>query len=244
MKRASVQNALAEVLDSANNSKEFQSLYLGLAQYIDVRELQNKLVAMRIDDSLNDVWIFCEHPDVITIGKRTSAAERSALGLLAADLGMETYEVDRGGEATYHGPGQLICYPIVDLRARGFGVKGFVSKSLDGIAEFLQGYGIRVISELEQAGVWVESINEESRQKIASVGLRIQKGVTNHGFSINIQCNLDVFSRFNPCGLSGLNVTSVLAQEPLVQDHELLTAADNCMRALAKQCYALDSKGA
>jgi lipoate-protein ligase B len=136
-----------------------------------------------------------EHPPVITLGKRASSQDLriSPQGLAARGLAVQS--TDRGGEATYHGPGQIVCYPIMDLRKRKMRIRDFVQRLEETVISTLACFGVRGFRQEKMVGVWTGP-----SEKIASIGVRIRKGVTSHGFSLNVNMNLDPAELVVVCG--------------------------------------------
>jgi lipoate-protein ligase B len=164
--------------------------------------LQRELVAARQAGRIRDVVVLVEHPPVITIGRAGRSANILLPRALLAAQGFEVFEVERGGDVTYHGPGQLVGYPIVDLRALDEDVVRYV-RSLEGaLIGALQQFGISAERERGYPGVWVGG------SKIAAIGVAVKRRVTMHGFALNVAPNLDHFAVINPCGL-GKPVTSM-----------------------------------
>ncbi|MCC6220759.1 MAG: lipoyl(octanoyl) transferase LipB [Deltaproteobacteria bacterium] len=187
--------------------------YLGMRDFLEVRQIQKSFLELRIAGQVRDTLIFCEHPPTITIGNRASVSElKSSLSDLRAS-GVEVVKTNRGGGITYHGPGQVMLYPVISLRERRLGVRSFVSVGLRSISDFLDYFGIVSQPLLDPAGVWVmgNGIAGQNR-KIAAVGLRIDRGVTDHGFCVNIDCELDIYGNFNPCFVPGMHITSVVKE--------------------------------
>ncbi len=190
----------------------------GLCSYPEVRRIQGDLVKKRIAGECGDTVILCEHPPTLSLGRRTREGD---LGQRSAEewarQGVQIVHANRGGAVTYHGPGQLIIYPVCLLRARRAGVRRFVEVWLGAIANCLREIGINADAGLNPPGVWVaggEAGNEERprMRKIGACGLYIEHGVTDHGFSVNWNCELEVFSQFIPCAMPELKVTSAYAE--------------------------------
>ncbi|MDD3905142.1 MAG: lipoyl(octanoyl) transferase LipB [Candidatus Omnitrophica bacterium] len=176
---------------------------LGLIDYEECYKLQKDLVARRRSGQIDDSIILAEHSEVFTIG-RTGNKENV---LVAADelsaIGVKVIRVDRGGDVTYHGPGQLIIYPIIDLKKLGLDLHEYM-RCLESIAiDFLDDYDVYGGRVAGKTGVWVKGA------KIASIGIGAAGWVTFHGMSINLNCDLSRFKMINPCGMSGLEVTSL-----------------------------------
>ncbi len=164
--------------------------------------LQRALVTARQAGRIRDVVLLLEHPPVITIGRAGRSSNILVPRTLLAAQGFEVFEVERGGDVTYHGPGQLVGYPIVDLRALDEDVVRYV-RSLEGaLIGALQQFGISAARSRGYPGVWVGDA------KIAAVGVAVKRRVTMHGFALNVAPNLDHFAVINPCGL-GKPVTSM-----------------------------------
>jgi lipoyl(octanoyl) transferase len=153
--------------------------------------------------------IFVEHPHVYTLGK--SGSENNLLldfiQLQAKDA--DFYRTDRGGDITYHGPGQLVGYPIFDLEKLGIGLREYVSKLEESIILTLSEYGVTGDRLKGATGVWIEPEVEGKSRKICAIGVRVSRYVTMHGFAFNVNTNLDYFKYINPCGFTDKGVTSL-----------------------------------
>lgn len=172
--------------------------------YPDAWALQRELVTARQAGRIRDVVLIVEHPPVITIGRAGRSANILLPRTLLAAQGFEVFEVERGGDVTYHGPGQLVGYPIVDLRAVDEDVVRYV-RSLEGaLIGALRQFGVSAERVRGYPGVWAGD------SKIAAIGVAVKRRVTMHGFALNVAPNLDHFAVINPCGL-GKPVTSMAA---------------------------------
>ncbi|MCI4363460.1 MAG: lipoyl(octanoyl) transferase LipB [Thermoplasmata archaeon] len=169
----------------------------GTRSYPDALAEMRALRAARRRGEIPDTLLLVEHPAVITVG--VQGAELSEL-----PPGIPVVHVERGGHSTYHGPGQLVGYPIVDLDARGRNVRGFVGALESLLVEALAELGLRAGAVAGQRGVWVEG-----ERKIASIGVAVEEWVSFHGFALNVDPDLSVFAAFQPCGLDGRRMTSV-----------------------------------
>jgi lipoyl(octanoyl) transferase len=189
----------------------------GLVPYLEARETQKRIEAVRQADEIPDVLLLLEHPPVYTKGRR---AEPSELGM-GEDWyrmqGIDVCETDRGGRVTYHGPGQLVGYPIVSLRPYGDNVHEYVRGLERLMIGSLAAYGIQaeVIDDL--TGVWVGGRPPEGR-KIGSIGVHVSRGVTTHGFAVNVNNDLQPFEWIVPCGIEGVRMTSVCRELGAEQD--------------------------
>ena len=181
-------------------------LRLGLTDYADALVIQQRLHARVVDGSLKSVLLLLEHPHVYTLGRRGPDAHILAPPEELARLSAKVYRTDRGGEATYHGPGQLVGYPIVDLRSWGLGPLQYVRTLERTIAATLAGFGIDAASDGYPTGVWTGGA------KIAAIGVRVSRGVTTHGFALNVAPDLGYFDHIVPCGIEGCRVTSMAAE--------------------------------
>ena len=191
---------------------------LGLLDYQAAYDLQRRLHAQVVAGELPDLLLLLEHPHVYTLGRRGQQSHILAPDDMLTQLGVETHFTDRGGETTYHGPGQLVGYPIVNLRRWGGGVRKYVQtleQTLIAALAAEYGYGIAAYSEGKPTGVWVGDA------KIAAIGVRVSRSVTMHGFALNVCPDLSFFDHIVPCGMPGARVTSMaqeLGQEIAVSD--------------------------
>lgn len=177
---------------------------LGMLSFADARQAQERLVDERVKKRIGDTIILCEHPPTITLGNRQKKSDLSLTHWEKA--GVRVCETNRGGMMTYHAPGQLILYPVISLKERKQGVRDFLYFFLAAINSALEYVGLASSFDTHPAGVWIEQAS--IKKKIASCGLKIEHGVTNHGFSINLSTNLLPFKHFNACG-QGFPTTSL-----------------------------------
>lgn len=152
------------------------------------------------DTATPDEFWLLEHPPVFTLGR----VARAAHVLDAGDIPL--VQVDRGGQVTYHGPGQIVLYTLVDLRGRGIGVRGLVSTLEQAVIDVLGAEGVEAARRDGAPGVYVEA------RKIAALGLRVRRGCSYHGLALNVDCDLGPFARIDPCGYRGLEVTSTVGE--------------------------------
>jgi lipoyl(octanoyl) transferase len=202
---------------SGVDTGEIRASWLGLVGYGPALELQRSTHAERKAGSAPDSMLLLEHPHVITFGRRADDSHlvTDRAGLEAA--GIELFETDRGGEATYHGPGQLVGYPIIDVRVANLGPVTYVRMLEQSLVEMLAEFGIDAHMVDGETGVWVGGVPNEKRQpsvnpegkKIAAIGVRISGGVTMHGFALNVSTDLAYFQHIIPCGMPDLPFTSV-----------------------------------
>jgi lipoyl(octanoyl) transferase len=180
---------------------------LGLRPYAEALEIQRALRRRRIEGTLaEDVLLLVEHPPVITLGRGTRA---SSLPLAPAALerrGVEVFEVERGGDVTLHAPGQLVGYPILDLRQHRQDLHWYLRSLEDVLIQALGGLGIEADRNPGRTGVWTAG------RKIASIGIHVKQWVTLHGFALNVLTDLDLFDLIVPCGIPQVVMTSVAAE--------------------------------
>ena len=192
-------------------------LQLGRIDYATALELQRSLVELRKRSEVGDVLLLLEHTPVITLGRNAKAEHVLASREQLAARGVEVFECDRGGDVTYHGPGQLVGYPIFDLRGelRGSAAPDGTRKTL-GAVEFVRrleeilirtcaDFGISARRVAGCTGVWTE----QTDAKVAAIGVHISRGVTSHGFALNVSTDLDAFRLIVPCGIPDKSVTSL-----------------------------------
>ena len=169
---------------------------LGLADYVQTWEAMREFTTTRSQATPSQLWLV-EHPPVFTQGQ----AGRPEHVLAAGDI--PVVQTDRGGQVTYHGPGQAVFYLLLSLREAGLGVRGLVSAIEDTVIALLATHGVHAQARVDAPGVYVDG------RKIASLGLRVRRGFTYHGLALNVCNDLEPFARINPCGHAGLEVTSI-----------------------------------
>lgn len=167
---------------------------LGRVEYEPTWRAMQAFTAVRSADTPDEIWLL-EHPPVFTLGQ---AGKREHI---LTDIGVPIVAIDRGGQVTYHGPGQVVVYLLLDLRRRGYGVKELVRRLEQAAIDLLLGFGLAAQRRAGAPGVYVGDA------KIAALGLRIKNGCSYHGLSLNVAMDLTPFSAINPCGYEGLAVT-------------------------------------
>lgn len=197
---------------------------LGRVEYVETARLQRSLRAAREAGELQDVLLLLEHDPVITCGTRTEAGDVA----YARTTDVPVVPVERGGKATYHGPAQVVAYPIFDVQLVDGDVKQLVWRLEEAIVESLRAHGLETGRRAGYPGVWVEPDTEP--RKIASVGLRLTRGVTFHGIAINVACDLTPFTWFTPCGIPDAQMTS-LARE-LGREHAPAAQLEQLVRGV------------
>jgi lipoyl(octanoyl) transferase len=187
------------VADSAISHSPIALKRAGLMQYLDALDLQRSLHREIADGARENTLLLLEHPSVFTAGKRTQMHERPSDGSLVID-------VDRGGKITWHGPGQLVGYPIVRL-AKPTELVGFVREIEGALIEICREIGLSTQRVDGRSGVWV--VDGSSQRKIAAIGIRVASGVSMHGFALNIDPDLSAYDSIVPCGIDDASVTSL-----------------------------------
>lgn len=187
---------------------------LGISEYGGVWDLQNDLFANSL--SLKDKGIqpenfllFCEHPHVITMGKHGKKENLLFQETFLKEKNVSLFQIDRGGDITYHGPGQLVGYPIFDLEYYNIGLKKYIFNLEEIIIRLLDLYNIRSERLTGAAGVWIDTTIPSKTRKIAAIGVRSSRFVTMHGFALNANTDLSYFKLINPCGFIDKGVTSM-----------------------------------
>jgi lipoyl(octanoyl) transferase len=178
---------------------------LGLVPYQEALALQTDLHERRARHDIPDMLVLVEHPHVYTIGRRGSPDEILWDAGELARRGIEVVEADRGGQVTYHGPGQLVGYPIVDL-GPGADLVAYVRRLEDVLVTTLDRFGLRAGRDVGNTGVWIGD------RKIGAIGVRVTRGVTKHGFALNVSTDLSYFAGIIPCGITTKGVTSMGAE--------------------------------
>ena len=175
---------------------------LGVVDYLSAWKLQKQIHQDVVNLQTENTLLLLEHPSVYTAGRRTEILDRPLDETPVID-------VDRGGKITWHGPGQLVGYPIIKLK-NSTNVVGFVRELETVLISVCVEYGIKADRYCERSGVWVR--DDKSDRKIAAIGLRVAKGVTMHGFALNVNPDLSAYEKIIPCGISGAKVTSLSAE--------------------------------
>lgn len=171
-------------------------IFLGGRQYTAALEWQKRMVRYRENGIIRDTLFYMEHPDVITIGRDCADEEVAKL------KNIEWHYITRGGGFTYHGPGQLVIYPIFDLRRRGKDLHKFIENIEEGIIRAFAGYGLKCRRRKDYTGVWVKN------RKIASIGIAVKRWISFHGAAVNLTTDLKKFKVIDPCGLPPETMTS------------------------------------
>ncbi len=200
----------------------FHLLILARVPYAEALDLQQRVVAARKAGSIGDTLLLLEHPPVLTLGRNARRENILASDVLLAQRGVEVHEIKRGGDVTYHGPGQLIGYPIIDLRGDLPGKKGPHLGPVDFV-RLLEEVLIRVCGDFRvpaqrvkgRTGVWTIPNGILAEKKLAAIGVHVSGGVTSHGFALNVSTDLRDYGWIVPCGIADREVTSLELESPI-----------------------------
>lgn len=192
-----------------------QYLYLGRMNYAEALRLQQELVELRRAERIGNTLLLLEHPPVLTLGRHANRANVLASDELLASRGVTLHQISRGGDVTYHGPGQLVGYPIFDLRslenASGarMGPVDFVRGMEEALIRLCGIYGVNAGRIAGLTGVWCGIDGPGAARKIGAIGIHVSRGIVSHGFAFNVTTDLRDFMLINPCGITDKPVTSL-----------------------------------
>jgi lipoyl(octanoyl) transferase len=192
----SIARASTDLVDATSAHKSAELRWLGRVEYEPTWHAMQSFTERRGPDSHDQIW-FLEHPPVFTLGMNGKREHVLAPG----DIPL--VQIDRGGQVTYHGPGQLVVYPLIDVRRLGIGVRQLVVALENAVIATVAEHAIEASGRRDAPGVYIEG------RKLASIGLRIRRGSSYHGLALNVAMNLEPFQRINPCGFAGLKVTDL-----------------------------------
>ena len=195
--------------------------HLGEVDYLKTWRAMQDFTNTRTESTPDEIW-FCDHDSVFTLGLNTKPEHLLAPG------DIPVIQIDRGGQVTYHGPGQLMIYPLIDLRRAGLGVRDLVTALEQSVVDLAADYGIEAASRCDAPGVYIDGV------KLASVGLRIRRGSSFHGMALNVDVDLEPFSRINPCGFKDLQLTDLAR---LGADNDLAAVRDNLLPHLLRHLH-------
>ena len=184
---------------------------LSLIPYVPAWELQRELVEARKANAIPDVLLFCEHPHVITLGRNGKSEHLRANDRLLAQMQVEFHATDRGGDITYHGPGQIVGYPILDLAEHRRDIRWYVEQLEETMIRATRDFGIEAHRVPGKHGIWVDSANGTAgaEEKLAALGVHLTRWVTSHGFAYNVSTDLRYFDLIVPCGIQDARATSL-----------------------------------
>jgi len=224
----------------------------GRISYAEGLRLQAEVVAARKAGAIGDTLLLLEHPPVLTLGRNSTRANILASDELLARKGVEIHEINRGGDVTYHGPGQLVGYPIFDLRGDLPGKHGphlgpvdFVRLIEEALILTCKNFGVPAQRICKLTGVWTLAGGSIAEKKIAAIGVHVSQAVTSHGFALNVTTDLRDFEWIVPCGITDRTVTSLELESPQQPPPTLQQAANsaaaNFGRVFQRQVLAVDS---
>ena len=229
-------------------------LHLGRVGYAEGLEIQARVIAARKQGAIGDTLLLLEHPAVITLGRNSSRANVLAGDEWLAARNVELHEINRGGDVTYHGPGQLVGYPIFDLRGEWPGKRGphlgpvdFVRMMEEALIRTCADFGVMAKRIPKCTGVWTfGGANEAIREKkLAAIGMHVSQGVTSHGFALNVTTDLREFDWIVPCGITDRGVTSLELEAPagteVTMEAAMHSAARRFGQIFARQMLWCDS---
>jgi lipoyl(octanoyl) transferase len=189
---------------------------LGLKDYKACWDLQEELLAEVVADKLamgkssaKNHFLLVEHPHVYTLGKSGDEKNLLAAGDFLKKIDATFYKINRGGDITYHGPGQIVGYPILDLENYKIGVRGYIEKMENAIIATIAEYGLTGGLKEGATGVWLDATHKVRARKICAIGVRVSRFVTMHGFALNVNTDMRYFNYINPCGFATFGVTSI-----------------------------------
>lgn len=219
-----------------------QYLYLGRVAYDESLRLQTELIGLRYQGRIGNVLLLLEHPPVLTLGRNANRSNVLASDAMLAARGVTLHEINRGGDVTYHGPGQLVGYPIFDLRSlrspKGtrLGPVDFVRQMEEALIRLCGVYGVCAGRIAGLTGVWCQvseaQLSSKESKKIGAIGIHVSRGITSHGFAFNLTTNLDDFRLINPCGITDRPVTSL---EREVANSGLVPSLESLANEAARQ---------
>ncbi len=212
----------------------FNYLYLGRMDYAPALELQRELVELRHQDRIANTLLLLEHSPVLTLGRNSHRSNILASDDYLASRGVSIHEINRGGDVTYHGPGQLVGYPIVDLRSFSprLGPVDYVRLLEEVLIRFCASHQVLAQRIKGRTGVWTFSGGSIAEKKIAAIGVHVSRGITSHGFALNVTTDLRDFQLIVPCGIQDRDVTSL---ELEVSSETVLPNLEGIAHQVAKQ---------
>ena len=216
-------------------------VHLGRLPYTEGLRLMNEVVAARKANAIGDTLLLLEHPPVLTLGRNATRANILADDDFLASKGVEIHEINRGGDVTYHGPGQLVGYPIFDLRGDLPGKRGphlgpvdFVRLMEEALILTCKDFGTPAQRICKRTGVWTYAGGAIQEKKIAAIGIHVSQAVTSHGFALNVTPDLRDFNLIVPCGIADRGVTSLELEAPTGTPVSMPLAADSISRNFSR----------
>ena len=200
---ANILSSLIQQQNNHNSKSTFLPLYLGEIDYAQALKKQELLFQARIRGQSQDILLLLQHPHVFTVGRFRGESDFTADSKTIAEKGIPIFHTNRGGSITYHGPGQLIGYPIIDLKKARLSVREYICNLEEVVLLSLHNIGIRGRRLPNLRGVWIDE------RKVCSIGINITNHITTHGFALNVNTDLSYFKMIDPCGLPHVMMTSI-----------------------------------
>jgi lipoyl(octanoyl) transferase len=227
-------------------------LQLGRVSYAEGLRIQAEIVAARKAQQIGDTLLLLEHPPVLTLGRNATRANILAADQLLSEKGVEVHEINRGGDVTYHGPGQLVGYPIFDLRGDfpskhgpHLGPVDFVRLMEEALILTCKDFGVPAQRICKLTGVWTLAGGGVREKKIAAIGIHVSQAVTSHGFALNVSTDLRDFDWIVPCGITDRTITSLELESPLTplptMEQAANSVSNNFGRVFQRQILATGS---
>ena len=195
-----------EIFQNLIKAKAFKSekrrIELLQTTFMEENEIRDTVLAKQY-------LLFCEHDHVYTLGKSGDKQNLLIARNICESRGIDLHEIDRGGDITYHGPGQIVVYPIIDLEEFNIGIKSYISMLEDVVIETLKPFGIKGEKDGKAMGVWIDAGNSIKARKICAIGVKASRYITMHGLALNVNTDLSYFDYINPCGFTDRGVTSI-----------------------------------
>ncbi|MGB0124181.1 MAG: lipoyl(octanoyl) transferase LipB [Silvibacterium sp.] len=212
-------------------------VHLGRIDYSAALDLQKKLVEARHAQRIGNTLLLLEHPPVLTLGRNSIRSNILASDELLAQRGVEIHEINRGGDVTYHGPGQLVGYPILDLRSFSprLGAVEYVRLLEDALIRACGDFGVPAQRIAGRTGVWTIAGGSIPEKKVAAIGVHVARGITSHGFALNVTTDLRDFDLIVPCGISDRTVTSLDLEARPENTMNPVPTMEFALHAVAKQ---------
>jgi len=227
-------------------------LQLGRVSYAKGLRVMQDVVGARKAQAIGDTLILLEHPPVLTLGRNATRANILATDEELASKGVEVHEINRGGDVTYHGPGQLVGYPVLDLRGDLPGKRGphlgpvdFVRLMEEALILTCKDFGVPAQRVCKRTGVWTLAGGKVAEKKVAAIGIHVSQAVTSHGFALNVSPDLRDFEWIVPCGIADREVTSLELESPMTPSPTMEQAANSTAasfgRVFQRQVLAVES---
>ena len=218
-----------------------QLLQLGRVSYAEGLAIQKQVIDARKQGKISDTLLLLEHPPVITLGRNAHRSNIVASDEFLAQRGVELHEINRGGDVTYHGPGQLVGYPIFDLRGEWPGKKGphlgavdYVRMLEEALIRTCADFGVMTERVCGRTGVWTPAGGSIAEKKIAAIGVHVSQGVTSHGFALNVTADLREFDWIVPCGITDRQVTSLDLEADAGRAPTMQSAANSAAKQMGR----------